>query len=57
LGIDKMNGPRQILDLLIKRLDGTSIKAKIMARVDTAIEMQYLKQGGILNYVINQLIG
>lgn len=56
LGIDKMNGPRQILDLLIKRLDGTSIKAKIMARVDTAIEMQYLKQGGILNYVINQLI-
>jgi aconitate hydratase len=55
IGVNKMTGPRQILDLVIKRVDGSVVNAKILARVDTASEMQYLEKGGILNYVMSEL--
>ena len=56
IGINKMTGPRQILDLVIKRANGAVVNAKVLARVDTASEMQYLEKGGILNYVMSELI-
>ncbi|MDA9832697.1 aconitate hydratase AcnA [Gammaproteobacteria bacterium] len=55
LGISQMTSPRQVLDLLIEKQDGSVIKANVLARVDTAIEMQYLEKGGILNYVMARL--
>ena len=50
-----MTGPRQMLDLAIERTDGRVTNTKILARVDTVIEMSYLRKGGILNYVMSGL--
>ena len=37
--------------------DGTSKEFKVLARIDTPEEMNYYKNGGILPYVLRQLVG
>lgn len=44
--------PGKIVDLLITRADGTTTTTKLKARIDTLDEMEYLKSGGILHYVL-----
>jgi aconitate hydratase len=48
--------PRQELSLLIHRPSGETDEAKLTLRVDTAIEVEYYRQGGILPYVLRQLL-
>ncbi len=48
--------PRQNVTLTIKRADGTTEEAQLTLRIDTPIEVEYFKNGGILPYVLRQLI-
>ncbi|MBK5415317.1 aconitate hydratase AcnA [Pseudomonas sp. TH31] len=48
--------PRMNLTLLITREDGSSEKIEVLCRIDTLNEVEYFKAGGILHYVLRQLI-
>ncbi len=48
--------PRQNVTLVINRADGTQEEAHLTLRIDTPIEVEYYKSGGILPYVLRQLI-
>jgi len=48
--------PQQELTLVIQRADGTRRELKVKSRIDTAIEVDYYKHGGILPYVLRELI-
>jgi len=48
--------PRQDATLRISRSDGTSHEVSLTLRIDTPIEIEYYKNGGILPYVLRQLI-
>jgi len=48
--------PRQMVMLTIKRVDGTKQTANLTLRIDTAIELEYYKGGGILPFVLRQLL-
>ncbi|MBK7935315.1 MAG: aconitate hydratase [Acidobacteria bacterium] len=48
--------PRQDATLRITRADGTTNEVTLTLRIDTPIEIEYYKNGGILPYVLRQLI-
>ncbi|WP_339496972.1 aconitate hydratase AcnA [Pseudomonas canadensis] len=48
--------PRMNLTLVITREDGTTEKVEVLCRIDTLNEVEYFKSGGILHYVLRQLI-
>ena len=49
--------PRQETPLAICRGDGTVTRFALRVRIDTAIETEYYRHGGILPYVLRQLLG
>jgi aconitate hydratase len=55
LGLDDIR-PQQELTLVIQRTDGSRQEVKVMSRIDTPIEVDYYKHGGILSYVLRELI-
>ena len=48
--------PRQLLTVDVERADGTRENFQVLCRIDTLNEVQYFKAGGILHYVLRQLI-
>jgi aconitate hydratase len=48
--------PRKELTVEIKRNDGSKLTVKGIARVETNVEVQYIKSGGILKYVFEKLL-
>lgn len=48
--------PRQEVTLTIHRADGSTDSTQLVLRIDTPIEVEYYKNGGILSYVLRQLI-
>ncbi|MEK6299125.1 MAG: aconitate hydratase [Acidobacteriota bacterium] len=48
--------PRQDLTLVIHRATGETEEAPVTLRIDTPIEVDYYQHGGILPYVLRQLI-
>jgi aconitate hydratase len=56
LGMSESLQPRQELTLLIHRPDGTQQKVPVIARIDTPIEVEYYRHGGILPFVLRQLL-
>jgi aconitate hydratase len=48
--------PQQDATLVIKRLDGSTHDVKLTLRIDTPIEVDYYKHGGILPFVLRQLL-
>jgi aconitate hydratase len=56
LGLTKNLKPRQELTLVIHRPDGTQETVSIIARIDTPIEVEYYRHGGILPFVLRQLL-
>ena len=48
--------PGQDVILVAERPDGTTFEASLRLRIDTPIEVEYYKHGGILPYVLRQLI-
>jgi len=51
LGVEQLS-PRMMMDVVITRADGTQAKTQVMCRVDTADEVEYYRNGGILHYVL-----
>ncbi len=48
--------PRQTVTLKINRNDGSVEEVMLRLRIDTPIEVEYYKGGGILQYVLRQLL-
>ncbi len=48
--------PLQDVTLVIHRKDGTTQKVAVTLRVDSPIEVEYLKNGGILPFVLRELM-
>ena len=42
--------------LVIRRKDGTSKEVPVLLRIDTPIEVDYYRHGGILPFVLRQLL-
>lgn len=55
-GIDAGVKPGQEVTLVVTRPDGASSEVKLRLRIDTPIEVEYYKHGGILPFVLRQLI-
>ena len=47
--------PQQEVSLVIRRRDGSAEQVPLLLRIDTPIEVEYYRQGGILPYVLNRL--
>ncbi len=47
--------PKSILDAEIKRTNGEVVHVKLQSRIDTANELEYYKNSGILHYVLRKL--
>jgi len=56
LGIDQTPRPRQPVTLAIRRLDGSTRQVELTLRIDTPIEVDYFEHGGILPFVLRQLL-
>lgn len=48
--------PMQKLDVKAVQPDGTEISFKVVTRLDSEIEVEYVKHGGILQYVLRQFL-
>ena len=55
LGLDDIK-PRQQVTLSIRRPDGSNRTVQLTLRIDTAIEVDYYRHGGILPFVLRQLL-
>ena len=48
--------PQQDITLTIRGADGSSRSVTLLSRIDTPIEVDYYKHGGILPYVLRELL-
>jgi aconitate hydratase len=55
-GLENEIKPQQNLTLVIKRANGSKQEVKVLLRIDTPIEVDYYKHGGILPFVLRQLL-
>jgi aconitate hydratase len=55
-GLENDIKPQQNLTLVIKRANGSKQEVKVLLRIDTPIEVDYYKHGGILPFVLRQLL-
>lgn len=56
LGLDGEVTPRMEVTLVVHRADGQVERVPVILRIDTPIEVDYYQHGGILPYVLRQLI-
>jgi aconitate hydratase len=56
VGLDAKLKPQQDLTLKIMRADGKVENVPVRCRIDTPIEIDYYQHGGILPYVLRQLV-
>ncbi len=55
-GLEGEIKPQQDVTLVIKRANGETKRARVLLRIDTPIEVDYYKHGGILPFVLRQLL-
>ncbi|WP_442596801.1 aconitate hydratase AcnA [Parapusillimonas sp. JC17] len=55
-GIENSIRPQQDITLTIHRKDGSSQQVTMLLRIDTATEVDYYRHGGILPYVLRELL-
>ncbi len=55
-GLESGIRPRGDVTLTIRRVDGTSREVPLRVRIDTPIEVDYYRNGGILPFVLRQLV-
>lgn len=55
-GIHQELSPKQIVILEIQKPNGEKKKRELLLRIDTAIEIDYYRHGGILPYVLRQIL-
>jgi aconitate hydratase len=56
IGLDQSLKPRATLTVRAQPAGGAPKEFKVLARIDTPEEMQYYRHGGILPYVLRQLV-
>jgi aconitate hydratase len=56
VGLTASIKPQQDLTLRITRKDGSKQDVEVRCRIDTPIEIDYYQHGGILPYVLRQLV-
>jgi aconitate hydratase len=56
LGLGDALAPQQELTLRIRRADGRREEIAVLCRIDTPIEVEYYRHGGILPYVLKELL-
>lgn len=56
IGLEGEIKPQQKATLVIHREDGSTQKVTVLLRIDTPIEVDYYKHGGILPFVLRQLL-
>ncbi|MGE4550672.1 MAG: aconitate hydratase AcnA, partial [Opitutales bacterium] len=56
LDLDDNLQPGQILSLTISRTNGLTEKVPLRVRIDTSIEVEYYRHGGILPFVLRQIL-
>jgi aconitate hydratase len=56
VGVGPELAPRQKATLVVKRRDGREERVSVTVRVDTPIEVEYYRHGGIMPYVLRQLL-
>jgi aconitate hydratase len=57
VGLEGQLRPRQNASLIIHRASGATDTAVVRVRIDTPIEVDYYEHGGILPFVLRQLMG
>lgn len=57
IALDDGLQPRQTVNVTARRSDGTVVTFQTRCRVDTPIEVEYLRNGGILHHVLRQMAG
>ena len=55
-GLEGEIKPQQLATLVIHRENGEAQEVKVLLRIDTPIEVDYYKHGGILPFVLRQLL-
>ncbi|MBI6545284.1 MAG: hypothetical protein HY692_00730, partial [Cyanobacteria bacterium NC_groundwater_1444_Ag_S-0.65um_54_12] len=55
LGIRPLLTPQQTLSLVIYRNNGDTLTVPLTVRIDTPIEAEYYRHGGILPFMLRQL--
>jgi aconitate hydratase len=55
-GIESGLAPQQDVTLVIHRSDGRVSRIPLRLRIDTSIEVEYYRRGGILPFVLDQLL-
>ena len=53
--LDESLKPREMLDLTITRKNGEVMMVQVSCRIDTANELEYYRNQGILQYVLRNL--
>jgi aconitate hydratase len=56
VGLENGIKPRQDVTLCIHRTNGETLQIPVILRIDTPIEIDYFQHGGILPYVLRQLV-
>jgi aconitate hydratase len=56
VGLTTAVKPQQDLTLRITRKDGSKQDVAVRCRIDTPIEIEYYQHGGILPYVLRQIV-
>ena len=49
--------PQQQATLRVHKADGSSFDVPVIVRIDTPVEKDYYRAGGILPYVLAQILG
>ena len=55
LGLDDLK-PQQELTLVIKRTDGSRRNVLLRSKIETAVEVDYYRHGGILPFVLREIL-
>lgn len=56
IGIHDDMKPSEDVNVTIKRADGTETKVTLLSRIDTQNEVEYYRHGGILQYVLRNML-
>jgi len=56
IGIEEGLEPHKVLLVRARKSDGRVVEFKVKARLDTPIEVEYYRHGGILQYVLRKMI-
>jgi len=56
LGLEQGVKPRQDVTLVVHRANGETENVPLTLRIDTPVEIEYYQHGGILPYVLRQLL-